>query len=103
MQQDYSGGTGEAVLRVPVLCGPRRWPVARRPFDSWDSFWKVTVINALNGVRPYLATQNPPSPPFSPFLRAVNWLLCVKDNIYHCGCLQSGDYRGLLQTMAYLL
>ncbi len=24
------------LFSVPIVCGPRRWPVARRPFDSWE-------------------------------------------------------------------
>lgn len=38
-----------SVPLVPTVCESRRRPVARRPFDSWELFWKVTV-NAVNGV-----------------------------------------------------
>lgn len=88
----YSARTGEvALFSVPVVCGPRRWPVARRPFDSWELFFllfffKVT-LNALR-VSAYLATQTfppPPPPQFSSLARFScvnpNCLLCVKDNI----------------------
>lgn len=77
-------------LHRPRSLWPRRWPVARRPFDSWELFFllfffKVT-LNALR-VSAYLATQTfpPPPPQFSSLARFScvnpNCLLCVKDNI----------------------